>query len=182
MRALTQATVVFLKNSEGNICLAQKKKPIHHENGEITYSLGTWNGYGGKKEAGDKTIEDTAIRELVQESGVTGEKKDLQLCGHVYFFWPNTNGEVADMEVYFYVLPLWQGEVKEGDEMGKPQFFAPQEIPYDEMMGGDRIIIPKMLQGGMVEGTLHLGKLDENGRPLFTEMKVQEISENLKMK
>ncbi len=182
MNALTQATVVFLKSDEGKVCLARKKKPIHHENGEITYSLGTWNGYGGKKEAEDKTIEDTALRELLQESSVSGEKSDLQKCGHVYFFWPKNESNTADMEVFFYMLSKWKGEVKEGDEMGDPVFFAPEEIPYNEMMGGDGIIIPKMLKGENIEGSLYLGKIDENGKPLFKEIMKDHLQENQKMR
>jgi 8-oxo-dGTP pyrophosphatase MutT (NUDIX family) len=167
----TKATVIFLKDKDGKICLAQKKKPIHHDAGEITYSLGTWNGYGGKKEDKDITIEDTALRELEQESGVTAKSEDLINCGHVFFFWPNNESEIADMEVFFYFANNWNGEVKEGDEMGPPKFFAPNEIPYENMMGGDKILLPKMLSGEIVNGKLYLGKKDTEGNALFVPQK-----------
>lgn len=167
MTTPTQATVVFLKDREGNICLAQKKKPIHHDAGEITISLDTWNGYGGKKEETDETIEDAAIRELEQESDVFAEKGNLIPAGHVYFFWPGNESEVADMEVFFYFIEVWTNDPKEGDEMGPPQFFSPDTIPYDYMMAGDKVLIPKMLEGQYVEGSLYLGKKDVAENALF---------------
>ena len=160
------------KSNEGKICLAQKKQPIHHAAGEISYSLGTWNGYGGKKESTDVTIEDTAIRELTDESGVIASKEDLVPCGHVFFFWPKNSGTVADMEVFFYFLDSWEGNPSEGKEMGAPQFFAPNNIPYEAMMGGDKILLPKMIAGEFVRGSVYLGKKDENGNALF----VQDVS------
>lgn len=163
----TQATVVFLRDTEGSICLAQKKKPIHHDAGEITYSLDTWNGYGGKREEEDESIEDTAIRELEQESDVFAEKGNLIPAGHVYFFWPHNETEDADMEVHFYFLDVWTGEPKEGNEMGVPQFFSPETVPYDYMMPGDKVLIPRMSKGEYVEGSLYLGKKDVAGNPLF---------------
>lgn len=166
-KTTTKATVVLLRNSNGGICLAQKKKAIHHEAGEITYSLGMWNGYGGKIELEDEDIEDTAIRELVQESGVMASKKDLTKCGVVNFFWPNNETETPDMEVHFYFLDKWLENPEEGDEMGEPKFFSPNDIPYSEMMGGDRFLLPKMINGEFVQGNLYLGKIDEEGNPIF---------------
>ena len=170
METPTLATVVFLRNKAGEICLAQKKKPIHHGAGELTYSLETWNGYGGKQEESDKTIEDTAIRELEQESDVFAEKSNIIPCGHIYFFWPNNENEeqsLADMEVFFYFLDVWTGEPREGAEMGPPQFFSPETVPYDKKMEGDALLLPRMLSGEMVSGSVYLGKKDAFGRTLF---------------
>lgn len=154
----TLATVVFLKDDKGRICLARKKKAIHNENGEISYSLKTWNGYGGKKDESDISIEDTAIRELKEESDADGNKEDLKYCGKVFFFWPdNLEKKTADMEVHFYFLEKWRSQPKEGNEMGQPQFFDIENIPYHEMMNGDKLFMPKMFDGGIVEGNLFLG-------------------------
>lgn len=172
MNQPTKASVVFLRDSEGRICLAQKKQPIHHAAGEISHSLGTWNGYGGKREAEDKTIEETTVRELLQESGVVSYKGNLISCGHVYFFWPKNEGtekSSADMEVFFFFLDVWGGDPKEGDEMGVPQFFYPYEIPYDNMMEGDKVLFPRMILGEVVNGSVHLGKKDYEGNVLFVE-------------
>jgi 8-oxo-dGTP pyrophosphatase MutT (NUDIX family) len=170
MQRTTRATVVFLEDKDGRICLARKKQPIHHDDGEITTSLGTWNGYGGKEEGGDQDILDTAIRELEQESSIVAHKEDLIPCGHVYFFWPTNVTTTADMEVFFYVLRVWQGDPEEGEEMGPPEFFHKEYIPYDAMMQGDRILLPKMFQG--IAGTYQVffGKKDDKGLPLCVEV------------
>lgn len=97
---LTRATVVYMIDTDNRVCLAQMKKAIHKdkENGgeQIEYSLGVWNGYGGKEIAEDtenakvKNVSDsmlyTAIRELKEESGVKAEIEDLELTGVVNFF------------------------------------------------------------------------------------------------
>ena len=81
------ATVVFLKK-EDKIILAKKKQHIHVGEEKLDKSKETYNGYGGKFEVDtDKDIEDTAIRELDEESGgVKGDKKDLVKIGEVEFF------------------------------------------------------------------------------------------------
>lgn len=159
MKTSTLATVVFLKDKEGKICLARKKKTIHDEHGEISYSLGTYNGYGGKKDKDDITIEDAATREVDEEAGIKSKKEDLKYCGKIFFFWPNNKDKiVADMEVLFYVLEKYEGNPKEGNEMGEPQFFEVKNIPYNEMMNGDKLFLPKMLNGEIVEGNLFLGE------------------------
>ncbi len=175
MKNPTLATVVFLKNKEGKICLARKKKAIHHEGGEISYSLGTYNGYGGKKDEEDVSIEDTAIREANEESGIKSKKEDLKYCGKIFFFWPNNKDKIsADMEVSFYFLENWEDEPKEGKEMGVPEFFDVENIPYDEMMNGDKLILPKMFAGEFIEGNLFLGE------SRFEELKIE--GEILKLK
>ena len=51
------ATVVYLITNN-TICLAQKKQPIHKKNGEVLkQSKMTWNGYGGKREKEDASVE-----------------------------------------------------------------------------------------------------------------------------
>ena len=42
MTEAKEATVVLLVDQDGRICLARKKQAIHHEGGEISYSLGMY--------------------------------------------------------------------------------------------------------------------------------------------
>lgn len=143
-----KATVVLLVDNESKICLARKKQPIHHENGEIDYSLGMYNGYGGKMEASDVTIFDTAIRELKDESGVVANKEDLELSSRIYFYMKNDDGSFEPfMDVFFFILRNWSGNPKEGSEMGPPKFFEQVDIPYDEMMPADKFIFEKIFTG-----------------------------------
>ncbi|MFA5132135.1 MAG: NUDIX domain-containing protein [Candidatus Paceibacterota bacterium] len=158
-RPKTEATVVLLVNESGQVCLARKKQAIHHESGEIEYSLGLYNGYGGKKEDIDGDIFDTAIRELHDESGVNAKKEDLDLAFRAYFYIQKEETTSPFMTVSFFFLHTWSGDMVEGREMGPPLFFAPQDMPYEEMMPADKILFEKMLSGDkFVAEVLLLGK------------------------
>jgi 8-oxo-dGTP pyrophosphatase MutT (NUDIX family) len=139
-----KATVVLLVDAEGRVCLARKKQPIHHEHGVIQYSLGMYNGYGGKMEKFDKSIFHAAIRELADEAKVKALLSDLQLVSRVYFFIKKESSFEPFMEVSFFLLNVWQGNPVETDEMGEPHFFAPDAIPYDEMMPADKVLFGKI--------------------------------------
>ncbi len=142
-----RATVVLLIDKESQVILARKKKAIHHDTGEISYSLGLYNGYGGKMEEIDRTIEETAIRELYDESGVTGKEEDLEKCARVYFYIQKEGIDTPFMDVTFYILREWNGVPTEGLEMGEPAFFSQNELPYEEMMPADKVLFEKILSG-----------------------------------
>lgn len=143
-----KASVVLLIDNDGKVCLARKKQSIHHENGEISYSLGTYNGYGGKMEDCDATIFDTAIRELKDESGVVADKENLDLVTRVYFYIKKDDGSFESfMDVSFFFLKVWSGNPEEGKEMGVPTFFTENTMPYDEMMPADKVFFKKMFEG-----------------------------------
>lgn len=150
------ATVVLLLDKEGRVVLARKKKAIHHDTGEISYSLGLYNGYGGKMEETDESIEVTAIRELYDESGVTGKEKDLEQCARVYFYIRKDDVDTPFMDVAFYILREWSGVPKEGLEMGEPVFFKAEDLPYDEMMPADKVLFGKILSGEKGEYNIFL--------------------------
>lgn len=157
---IVTATVVLLIDTKGRVCLARKKQPIHRDGGEISYSLGMYNGYGGKSEEVDHTIFDTAVRELYDESGVKASPSDLEHTAQVHFYIKKENEIVEPfMEVSFFFLRRWQGTPKEGEEMGVPTFFEEDSIPYDEMMPADKVLFEKMFKGerGVYEVKL-LGK------------------------
>ncbi len=145
------ATVVFLKKDE-KVILAKKKQHIHVGDEKLDKSKETYNGYGGKfdEKEGDKDIEDTAIRELNEETGkeqgVTAFKKDLIKIGEVEFFWPNNNTNDPNMLVSFYTIDKYIGYPIETDEMYAPEEFLEKDIPYQFMMGADKEIIPKMFE------------------------------------
>lgn len=149
----TKATVVLLADERGRICLARKKQAIHHdkEKGgrDISYSLSTYNGYGGKKEDRDETILHTAIRELFDESSVVARIEDLELLGRVYFYVPDKEqgGHLPFMDVFFFAVREWSGSPREGKEMGPPEFFHEHEMPYDEMMPADKLFLEPFLKG-----------------------------------
>lgn len=129
-----------------------------------------WNGYGGKAEPEDVTILHTAVREANDEALIVSRAEDLVPAGRVQFFWEGNTSGVAEMDVSFYFLDRWEGEPKESEvEMGPPSWFTPEEIPYSEMMGGDRLLLPRMIAGEYVSGKLYLGEIDADGLPRFVE-------------
>jgi hypothetical protein len=145
-----KATVVFLISDSGRICLARKKQAIHHDSGEdIGYSLGMHNGYGGKMEPLDGSITHTALVELAGESRVLAKAEDLDLSLKAYFWKPNKQtGEMMPfMEVSFFFLSEWEGEPQEGKEMGPPEWFNPEDVPYGNMMPADKEILRRMFAG-----------------------------------
>lgn len=166
---MTEATVVFLQNENGEICLARKKQPIHTESQEISYSLGMWNGYGGKREEGDMSVEDTAVRELSDESRVFAVKEDLKAIGDVQFFLKEENEDSLFMRVYFYMLREYDGVPKEGSEMGVPEFFALGKVPYADMMPADKVLLPKMFAGEMVRAKVVLYGKEKEPLVIFEE-------------
>lgn len=147
-KSQVRATVVLLEDLYGRIALARKKQAIHHEGGSISYSLGLFNGYGGKMEETDATIEHTAIRELFDESGVRSKREDLHFALRADFsIKDKENSRVPFMSVSFYILSKWEGNPVEGREMGAPVFFEKDSIPYNEMMPADKALFEKIFSG-----------------------------------
>lgn len=190
---LTRATVVYLIDDLGRVCLAQMKKAIHkdaksikiNEKGDIAqeqieYSLGVYNGYGGKETEEDKKyamangIDDsmlcTAIRELEEESGVKADHHDLKLVGVVNFYlidkseyadgkmyeYYKVEGRDIFMNVYFYFLYKWEGVPSESKEMGMPVFYSEKDIPYHIMMPNDKFLLKKALMGEAIDSDVLL--------------------------
>lgn len=144
-----KATVVYLRDGLGRVGVAQKKQAIHHDGAEISYSLGTYSGHGGKREPEDETIFHTAIRELEAESGVRGNILDLEHLLRVHFYVRNkeTGNHDPYMTVSFFFLQRWFGTPSEGREMGPTIFFDPDLLPYKEMMPADEELLRKMFAG-----------------------------------
>lgn len=157
MSKTVSATVVLLRDELGRVCLAPKKQNIHKLGQELKDSKKKWNGYGGKQDPGE-TILETAIRELLQESSVLGKADDLELVASVSFYWPGNETTEPDMVVHFFFLRRYVGVPTEGAEMGAPQFFHPDEIPYREMMSADKEFFTKILAGEKIVCDIHLRK------------------------
>lgn len=163
------ATLVLLRDKIGRICLAPKKENIHKKGQELHGSSKKWNGYGGKQEPGE-TILETAIRELFDESGVQANKEDLNYVAKLGFFWPGNETSAPDMLVYVFFLSIFAGEPKEGArEMGTPQFFCPNEIPYHDMMPADKLFLPKIISGEKLVWDVYFGKTTPSGSVYFED-------------
>ena len=89
-----------------------------------------WSYCGGSCEI-DEKVEDTARRELYEETGLIAE--DLELFGvwsgpELHYVYPNGD-EVSNIDIVF-LCKSWSGEIKrQEDEVDALRFFAVDEIP-----------------------------------------------------
>lgn len=117
------------------------------------FGAGRWNGFGGKVEAGEE-IRDAAARELREEAGIAA---DLEEAGVLDFSFTAKPGEV--LEVHLFRADGFSGKPRESDEM-RPQWFAADAIPFDDMWPDDRDWLPQCLAGKSVHGAYTFGPGD----------------------
>jgi 8-oxo-dGTP pyrophosphatase MutT (NUDIX family) len=129
-------TLVHLLRDDA-ICLAIKKRG---------FGAGNWNGYGGKIEGGE-TIELSAVRETWEESGVVVNESALEENGIIDFFFKDGR----HIEVHSFFVRSWEGDPVETEEM-KPEWFAFDKIPYENMWADDSYWIPRALRGEKLNG------------------------------
>ena len=164
-KPVKQATNIFIMNQEGNkILLAMKKRG---------FGIGKFNGYGGKPDPEkDKTIEETAVRELEEESGLIVDTKDLLKVGEIDFYFPEEKKHF-DQTVHVYLTKKYNGILTETEEM-KPIWFNLDEIPYDKMWDTDQYWIPPILEGKKIAGRFLFNSL--NGEDVTQEHFIEETN------
>lgn len=112
-----QAVFVALRNKVGEILLQQRAN--------TGYLDGYWDlTASGHVEQGE-SIQQTAIRELGEEAGVTAREEDLQLI-HVDQYFMET-----DYINWTFVLDVWEGKPKvcEPGKCSDMRYFAPDALP-----------------------------------------------------
>ncbi len=117
------------------------------------FGAGRWNGFGGKVEAGESIV-DAALRECLEEGGIT--PLDLTARGVLTFTFEN---RPEALEVHLFGATTFEGEPTETEEM-RPQWFAFDAIPFDAMWPDDRHWLPRFLSGENLQGSFHFR--DEN--------------------
>jgi len=153
---LRQATLCFLIK-DNQILLAMKKRG---------FAVGKWNGAGGKRKPEDKNIEATAKREMFEETTI--KPKELKKIGVLNFYFENKSD--WNEQVIVYITNTWDGNPTETEEMS-PRWFSVKEIPYDKMWEDDKLWLPKVLEGKIIEGDF---LFDENQKML--KYKIKEIA------
>jgi len=134
-------TVIFVIKDQ-KILLAKKTRVL---------GIGKWNGYGGGFDSKvDKTQEDCAIREFMEESnGAKIKKEFLDKVAIITF----NNGDKLQFTVHFYIANDIVGIPKNSTEMADPTWFPLNKLPdWDDFMESDRIWLPLILKGEKVKG------------------------------
>lgn len=106
----------------------------------------TWGIPGGSMELYE-TIEETAVRELKEETGISASKLELVtvLSGNEYYFEYPNGDKMCTVIVLFKVLN-YTGKVKVSDnESKKIKFFSLNDLPNMESRA--KAIVDKILDG-----------------------------------
>ncbi|MFA7315303.1 MAG: NUDIX domain-containing protein [Candidatus Paceibacterota bacterium] len=128
-------------------------------------------GYGGEPKAGE-SLKECARRELDEESGGVPENHvnhmesggitidhldDLELVAVIDFY----NGTEEDVsfggpssQVFFYRCVKFKGMAISTKEMIHPRLYPIGNLPFDQMIIGDELIIPDVLAGRPIRGYL----------------------------
>lgn len=154
----TQATVC-LPVRDGQVFLAEKQGKI---------GAGRLNGFGGRREPEDATIQDTNIREVQEEVGITVTR--ARQLGDICFHNPSQREEaLRRMQVHFFVATQWLGEPRESEEMKNFAWHDIDGLDYSQFMPGDRLFLPAILGGQSVRG---LVAYDEQERVVMKDLSI----------
>jgi 8-oxo-dGTP diphosphatase len=143
---LTQATLCLI-SQDGKILLGMKRKDL--------FGGGKYNGPGGKVNPGE-TLEQAAVRELREESGLKAQLEDIEKVGEFSFYFPEGQ-EKYNQTVHVYQVSKWHGELGNSDEMIW-NWFSHQAIPYHQMWDSDKHFLPLILQGKRLKGTFYFNE------------------------
>lgn len=125
------------------ICFLVRDNHIFLANKRRGFGAGFLNGYGGKKQPEDRSIEYTAVRELAEEGGVITSPEKLEKVAVIDFF----EGETHIFECHIFFCRDWQGEFVETEEMEAPTPHDISNPPYERMWDADRVWLPLVCSG-----------------------------------
>lgn len=109
------------------------------------FGAGRWNGFGGKVEPSE-SIEESALREVMEEAGV--EVVKMEKRGIIDFEFEN---DPKILEVHIFCILKYAGKPKETNEM-KPKWFDISKIPFEKMWPDDVYWMPLLLAGKKFKG------------------------------
>jgi 8-oxo-dGTP diphosphatase len=118
------------------------------------FGVDKWAGIGGRIEEGESIVA-AARREVVEEIGVIIAEADMLPRGLIKFRFPYQPS--WNQDVYLFVATVWTGEPAESEEM-RPAWFAPENLPYEQMWDDGRYWMPRLLAGETLYLTINYGE------------------------
>ncbi|MBS3081942.1 8-oxo-dGTP diphosphatase [Candidatus Pacearchaeota archaeon] len=146
--------------SNNKILLGMKKRG---------FGVGKYNGYGGKVKVGEG-VQEAALREFKEESGLEAKIEDLVKVGEIDFYFPHQPN--FDQTVHIYTISNFEGMLKETEEMS-PHWFNLEEIPYSSMWDDDKHWLPLVLEGKKFNGYFIFKEL--NGENIVNLKNIEEV-------
>jgi 8-oxo-dGTP pyrophosphatase MutT (NUDIX family) len=137
------------------LCLCIDQESVLLAEKKAGFGGGKINGFGGKIKLGEKPKE-AAVRELAEESGLTGKVEDLKQVALLYFYFQN----VLRYTCQVYTLHKWQGKPKETTEMKEAEMYEFNKLPLgtDRMWKGDQKWLPRVLHGETITANVYYNK------------------------
>ncbi|KAJ1954233.1 hypothetical protein GGI12_005839 [Dipsacomyces acuminosporus] len=124
-------TLIFPMDQAGSrVLLGMKKRGFGKDK---------FNGFGGKVEPSE-SIDEGAIRELEEESGLSASK--IAKCGLLFFYFED---DPVAMEVHVYQALEYTGAPAETEEM-RPEWFDITDMPFGQMWADDPLWWPYVLE------------------------------------
>jgi 8-oxo-dGTP diphosphatase len=120
------------------------------------FGTGKIVGIGGHVEPGESDSE-AAVREVMEETGVSVRVEDLTDAGAVNFVFPAK--PEWDMSTRLFTARTWQGEPTDSDEV-LPEWFRTDTLPVERMWQDADHWLPVVLEGGKVNVVVTLN--DDN--------------------
>ncbi len=158
--------VLLKENPSKQILLGYKKRG---------FGQGKYNGFGGKVQ-NNESIEEAAIRELYEESGIKTSLEYIKKVAEFEFEFLHVPKEkLWDQVVHVFFINKWEGEPEESEEM-KPVWFNIEDIPYDKMWKDDKYWLPLVLENKILEGKFKFGKDNESIE--YMDLKVKKEIKN----
>jgi 8-oxo-dGTP diphosphatase len=120
------------------------------------FGTGKIVGIGGHVEPGESDGE-AAVREVMEETGVSVRVEDLTDAGAVNFVFPAK--PEWNMSTSLFTARTWQGEPTDSDEV-LPEWFRTDTLPVERMWQDADHWLPVVLEGGKVNVVVTLN--DDN--------------------
>jgi 8-oxo-dGTP diphosphatase len=156
---MRETTLCFIVNSD-KVLLGMKKRG---------FGMGKYTGFGGKKSEGER-IEEAAIRELREETGIVTNLDKIEKIAKLYFTFPYK--KEWNQVVHTYLVKEWEGEPNESEEM-RPEWFNINNLPSNEMWSDSKYWLPLILRGEKIEAYVQFKEDNET----VDSYKIKELND-----